>query len=241
MVNKESESLKKIQESGTEIVSQESSIEVPVKKPQNHLMTPNWQERFLEEYAKSGNKQYSASVANVSVRTIYNYMENDPDFLKEVEVAKQVAIQVLATEAHRRAMGQEILDENGNVVGRRNASDKLLIFLLSSMSPDEYGHGAIAASQRRSGEENVGAQIIVTLPENFRGTLTVDPSNSFPDADILDADFTDIPDEPILEIQGTLSDSAKEPIRDSSSAKEHIVDSNIEGDRTNIHKDTPVE
>lgn len=179
------------------------------KKPQSHLVPADWHKTFLEVYADSGNKQYSASMSGVTVRTVYNHMHSNPEFAKEVEAAKQDAIMELHMEARRRAMGEDILDEAGQVIGRTRTSDKLLIFLLSSMSPDEYGHGAIAASQRRDNIENEGATIHISLPKNFRGTLTLEGEREdlFPDASVLDAEFTELPNKTTLEIEDTPEDT----------------------------------
>lgn len=165
---------------------------LPVKKPQSHVIPDDWKKRFLEKYKNTGNKTFSALSAKVTVRTVYNHMHSDPEFAKEVELAKETAVMVLHQEAWRRAMGEDITDENGEVIGRTRTSDKLLIFLLSSMNPAEYGHGAIRAEEQRNNISDGQAQIKITLPENFRGTFTLGVEDAFPDAStIVDAEFTE--------------------------------------------------
>ncbi len=161
-----------------------------IKKPQSHLVPADWKPKFLESYGETGNKTFSAIQAGVTVRTVYNHMESDSEFATDVEVAKQDAIMTLHNMAWQRAVGTPILDpETGDVIGHTPVSDKMIIFLLSSMSPDDYGHGAIKAEERRQQTTDGRAQIIINLPENYRGEITIGSETLFPDASILDADF----------------------------------------------------
>ncbi|KKM02945.1 hypothetical protein LCGC14_1779430, partial [marine sediment metagenome] len=176
----------------TGISSNNSNIEL-IPKPQSHIVPGAWKKQFLETYAETGNKTFSALNAGVTVRTVYNHIHSDKEFATNVEVAKQNAIMVLHQEAWRRAMGEDIHDAEGEVIGRTRTSDKLLIFLLSSMSPADYGHGAIAAEQQRNNIVDGQAQIKITLPENFRGKFTLGVENVFPDASVVvDAEFSDV-------------------------------------------------
>lgn len=160
------------------------------KRPQSHIVPDSWQKTFLDDFAESGNKKYSATIAGISVRTVYNEINRNPEFAVAVEDAKQQAIMELHMEARRRALGEDMLDDEGNVIGRTRSSDKLLIFLLSSMSPNEYGIGAIQEAKRRGEEqESAGVDVKISLPENFRGKITIGREDVFPDATILDAEY----------------------------------------------------
>lgn len=166
----------------------------PGKKYKSHMLPNNWREMFLEHYRKTGNKTFSARMAGVkSVRTVYNEMERNPDFALAVEQSRMLAVEMLHNEAIRRAMGEPLRDEEGNVVARQQPSDKLLIFMLSSMSPEDYGHGAIQAEARRQNmRDDEDTKVRITLPENFRGQITIGKDDAFPDASILDAEFKDL-------------------------------------------------
>ncbi len=161
-----------------------------IRKPQSHLVPADWKPKFLELYGNTGNKTFSAIHAGVTVRTVYNHIESDSEFALEVELAKQDAIMVLHDVAWTRAVGTPILNDDGDVVGHTPVSDKMIIFLLSSMSPDDYGHGAIKAEERRQQTTDGKAQIIINLPENYRGEITIGSETLFPDASVIyDADF----------------------------------------------------
>lgn len=165
-----------------------------IKKPESHLIPDDWKTRFLELYSNTGNKTFSAIHSGVTVRTVYNHIDSDPEFAIEVALAKQNAIMVLHEVAWERAVGTPIIDDaTGDTIGHTPVSDKMIIFLLSSMSPDDYGHGAIRAEDRRSQIGSDGkAQIIINLPENHRGEITIDVNPHFPDASaILDAEFSE--------------------------------------------------
>jgi hypothetical protein len=168
----------------------------PGRKYKSHMLPSNWREMFLEHYSKSGNKTFSARMAGVkSVKTVYNEMERNPDFALAVEQSRMNAVEMLHNEAIRRAMGEPQRDEEGNIIARQQPSDKLLIFMLSSMSPEDYGHGAIQAEARRQNmREEDDTKVRITLPENFRGKVTIGRDDVFPDASILDAKFKDLED-----------------------------------------------
>lgn len=156
------------------------------------LTPPDWREHFIAQYAATGNKQYAAARAGISRRTVYNEIARNEDFAFLVKMAKEEAIQELVIEARRRAMG--LPDADGI---RQKPSDKLLIFLISSMAPEEFGHGAIVAAQERakggSGDQTVN--VTINLPENFRGDINIGEGASrkdlFPDAEVVDVPFSE--------------------------------------------------
>ncbi len=174
-------------------MTEETQIEV-YPKPQSHLIPKDWKARFLELFANTGNKTFSAIQAGVTVRTVYNHIENDSEFAMDVEIAKQNAIMVLHGVAWSRAVGTPVIDEEtGDIIGHDNVDSRMLIFLMSSMSPDDYGHGAIKAEERRNMVADGKAQIIINLPENFRGEFTMGVKDVFPDAsEVINAKFSDV-------------------------------------------------
>jgi hypothetical protein len=84
---------------------------------------PAWYAVFLEAYRQSGNKLYACQVAGVHRSTLYDHVEKNPDFAKQIELAREDAIELLELEARNRALKK---------------SDLLLIFLLKSLRPDVY-------------------------------------------------------------------------------------------------------
>lgn len=187
------------------------------EKPESHLNPENWRDLFVASYANTGNKRYSAGMAGIAIRTVYYEIEKNPEFAQEVELAKQEAIMELHMEARNRAMqGEPIFDSEGTEIGRRGGSDKLLIFMLSSLDPDNYGIGAIQASKRNSEVDIKNASVTVILPENFRGKITIGREDTFPDADILDAEFTDV-DSKNNKLEG-VRDSNQAPQLDSENS-----------------------
>ena len=78
---------------------------------------------FLECYPEGFTITQTSKMAGVNRGAFYYWMEHDPQFVKDFEIAKQSAIDMLETEARRRAM---------------KCSDTLLIFLLKGAAPDKY-------------------------------------------------------------------------------------------------------
>lgn len=83
----------------------------------------SWKEPFLVALANSGNIRASALAAKVSRQMVYKAIEEDEDFKKAVEDAKEDAIELLEAACRRRALSK---------------SDLLMMFLLKSLRPDVY-------------------------------------------------------------------------------------------------------
>lgn len=78
---------------------------------------------FLVAFARQGVVSYAAKAAGVGRRTVYDWLEKDPDFRTLFADAEQEGIDALEAEAHKRAIG---------------GSDVLLIFLLKASRPSKY-------------------------------------------------------------------------------------------------------
>ncbi len=89
------------------------------------IRTPNtdWREVFLVSLGETGNVSRAAKDANVTRQVAYQQRENDPEFAKQWDDAKQRGLETLADVANERA---------------RNGSDTLLIFLLKAHDPKRY-------------------------------------------------------------------------------------------------------
>lgn len=79
---------------------------------------------FLEAIAAGMNFSEAAQHAGVDRVTTYRWRK-DPAFQAEVDKAKEVSIEALEREAHRRAM---------------RGSDRMLEFLLVNRAPDKYSN-----------------------------------------------------------------------------------------------------
>lgn len=84
----------------------------------------DWEARFLELYAGTGNVTISAQGAGIQRSTVYERRKAYPHFAKLMDDAREQALEVLEGYAWKRA---------------KDNSDTLLIFLLKSLKPDVYG------------------------------------------------------------------------------------------------------
>ena len=83
--------------------------------------------KFLEILADCGDLRAAAQGAGVSLRSVLRWRREDSSFAASLEDAEEVAVLELAAEARKRAL---------------EGSDRLLIFLLSSLAGDRFGFGA---------------------------------------------------------------------------------------------------
>lgn len=108
-------------------------------------MTPKkgreWRPIFLDVFAKTGNVTASATVAEISRKTVYERRKEDAEFASAWDEAEQASHDRLEQEAFRRAHdGVEDfkVGPNGQFVEMRRYSDTLLIFLLKARRPEKY-------------------------------------------------------------------------------------------------------
>lgn len=104
--------------------------------------TAQLKKRVLEAYAECGTVTYAARTAGVGRRTIYDWLEHDPDFARDFDEAGEEAVDSLEKEARRRALDGvvEPVGFHQGVAGEyvRRYSDTLLIFLLKGARPEKY-------------------------------------------------------------------------------------------------------
>lgn len=78
---------------------------------------------FLMEYEARGSLTAAATAAGIVRRTHYDWLEKDPEYVRDFAAAKARAIESLETVAFERAF---------------DGSDLLLIFLLKAANPAKY-------------------------------------------------------------------------------------------------------
>jgi hypothetical protein len=96
---------------------------------------------FLEAYQKNGVLKYACAAANVHRQTYYDWLRDDPTFATAAREAREVAIEALEEEAHRRAIEgvEDPIYYKGEFVATvRKPSDTLMIFLLKANRPEKY-------------------------------------------------------------------------------------------------------
>lgn len=90
----------------------------------------------------------AAKAAKIDRRTVYNWLDSDPDFAEALEQAKESVIDMLEQEAIKRA-----------TTGK---SDTLLIFLLKGMKPEKYSD-RIRAELEHTG----GITVKIAIPDEL--------------------------------------------------------------------------
>lgn len=96
---------------------------------------------MLAAIAESGNIGKAAAAAGISRNCHYNWMQADKAYAKAVDEAFDDAVDLLETEAKRRAYEgvEEPVYQGGKQVGTiRKYSDTLLIFLMKGARPEKY-------------------------------------------------------------------------------------------------------
>ena len=97
---------------------------------------------FLAKFAELGNiSQACRAMGGLTIRTVYHWKRNDPDFAKLFEEAKEISIILLEDEAFRRAVTgvRKPVYQGGKKVGEiTEYSDTLLAILLRGALPNKY-------------------------------------------------------------------------------------------------------
>lgn len=96
---------------------------------------------FLEKLEMTASITRACKLSKVGRRTVYDWINADPDFVKELEESKRIAIDALQDEAVRRAFEGTIkpVYQGGKKVGKiREYSDTLMVLLLKGNMPDKY-------------------------------------------------------------------------------------------------------
>ncbi len=107
--------------------------------PKKDLSTKDRQHLFLEAFSEHANVLIAARAADISRRTVYDWLEHDEDFGFAYNQAKEDAKDVLREEIYRR--GKEGWDESVYELGVltktvRKYSDTLLIFHSKALMPE---------------------------------------------------------------------------------------------------------
>lgn len=96
---------------------------------------------FLERLEKTASITRACKLSKVPRRSVYTWIDNDPDFALAIEESKKIAIEALQDEAVRRAFEGTVkpVYQGGKLVGKiREYSDTLMALLLKGNMPDKY-------------------------------------------------------------------------------------------------------
>lgn len=96
---------------------------------------------FLTALAETGSVTRACKAISISRETAYTWREDNPEFAKNWEIAKERSLDMLEDEAVRRATKgtKEPVFHQGEVCGTvKKYSDTLLIFLLKGGRPEKY-------------------------------------------------------------------------------------------------------
>lgn len=107
----------------------------------NSKVTPEKKLAFLAVLAATCNVTASAEAAGIARKTAYEWRDEDPEFAEAWEKAKELGVEALEDEAHRRAFQgvDKPVFHQGAVCGSiREYSDTLSIFLLKAHKPAKY-------------------------------------------------------------------------------------------------------
>lgn len=99
------------------------------------------QHRILEAMSRSGSVKLSSSITGVPRKTIYNYVNTDPEFSLQWQSAMDMAYDRLIDEAVERALvGYDTpIVYHGEITGYyREKSEKMLFFLLKALKPELF-------------------------------------------------------------------------------------------------------
>ena len=87
------------------------------------IKTQQLKKVFLDIYPEAFTITEACKKSGINRTTFYYWLDHDPQFVQDMEVAKKSAVDLLEAEARRRAV---------------KGSDTLLIFLLKGAAPDKY-------------------------------------------------------------------------------------------------------
>jgi hypothetical protein len=96
---------------------------------------------FLLKLEETASITRACKLAKVPRRTVYDWIDNDDDFVKDLEKSKLIAVHALEDEAVRRAFEGTLkpIYQGGKLVGKiREYSDTLLVMLMKGGMPDKY-------------------------------------------------------------------------------------------------------
>lgn len=100
-----------------------------------------WEKAFLAQLRLTGVVTKACDMAKVTRQTVYDRRNNDPEFAKAWDEAREMAADRLEQEAIRRAVDgvNKPVFFQGEIVGfEKEYSDTLLVLLLKAHKPDKY-------------------------------------------------------------------------------------------------------
>lgn len=96
---------------------------------------------FLQKLEVTASITRACKLSKVPRRTVYDWIDDDPEFVIALEESKKIAIEALQDEAVRRAFEGTVkpVFHQGKVVGKiKEYSDTLMVLLLKGNMPDKY-------------------------------------------------------------------------------------------------------
>jgi hypothetical protein len=133
----------------------------------------DWQDRFLDALADSGNVSHSAGRAGVSRTFAYRYYQAHPEFALLWEEAIKASNVVLEDEARRRAVDgverRRVYRKGDTEIEEVETrySDTLLIFLMKGNMPDKYREN-INLNANVDARVNHSGSVHIYIPQNNR-------------------------------------------------------------------------
>lgn len=103
--------------------------------------TKKKKKEFLAKLEVTASITRACKLSKIPRRTIYTWIELDPDFAVAIEASKEIAVEALQDEAIRRAFEGVVkpVYQGGKLVGKiREYSDTLMVLLLKGNMPDKY-------------------------------------------------------------------------------------------------------
>lgn len=106
---------------------------------------------FLNQYSRCMEPKLACKLANVPHTEYNKWMATDPDFIEASNICKREMFDLLASAAYQQAMGNPVVDEDGNIeinadglVIRVNGNSTLMAKLMGlDRKDDTKGTGAV--------------------------------------------------------------------------------------------------
>ncbi len=172
---------------------------------QYNKQTPERDQVFFEEFARSANVSASCALAGYSRAIVYERRKNDIEFAKRWENADHEATVNLEAEMYRRAVfgvhRSEPIMHQGRIVATKEIdeySDTLAIFLAKARNPEKYRERIEINVNWRQELKQIGVnpeQYLQTMIENAKAQLEAN-------ADIIDVT-------PMLELETDNNDATR--------------------------------
>src|SRR5215831_8149136 len=131
---------------------------------------------FLEQFKVAGTITAACRAAGINRDTHYEWLARDPQYAKDFEEAGLVRVELLETEARRRALvgTDKPVYQGGKLVGHiREYSDTLLIFLLKAERPEKYRERYEA--RIKGGDTQITFTLNLPRPPRVRLPETTEP------------------------------------------------------------------